>query len=100
VYIGEQDTWHGGPLYAAIVNKFRELGLAGATVLHGIEGYGANATVHTGRIEALFKNLPVIVETVDIPERIAIAKAALDEMIVEGLVTIHDVGATRYTKKS
>lgn len=98
VYMGEQDHSHGGLLYPAVVARLRELGVAGVTVLHGVEGYGAHGKLHTARFENLFTDLPIVVEAVDIPERIALAAAALDELIAEGLVTISDVTAIRYTK--
>ena len=98
VYIGEQDQYRGGPLYAAIVGRLKELGVAGVTVIHGTEGYGAHKQLHTVRFENLFQGLPMLVEAVDEPDRIGIAVAALDEMIVEGLVTIQDVTAIRYVK--
>ena len=98
VYIGEQDQYHGGPLYASIVGKLKDLGIAGVTVIHGTEGYGVHRQLHTVRFENLFVDLPILIEAVDIEERITIAVAALDEMIVEGLVTIQDVTAIRYIK--
>ncbi len=65
IFVGESDRWHGRPLYAAIVERARELGLAGATVLRGIEGFGARAHVHTSRILRLSDDLPVVIEIVD-----------------------------------
>src|SRR5262249_53008837 len=67
---GEPDTWHGEPLYRAIVLKARELGLAGATVLKGPMGFGANSLVHTTKLLELSRDLPIIVEIVDTPPRI------------------------------
>jgi hypothetical protein len=96
IYLGEQDQWHGGPLYAALVERLKGAGIAGVTVLHGVEGYGAHGRLHTQRIEALFQDLPLIVQAVDTPERIAVALPLLDEMIAEGLVTVQDVRAIRY----
>jgi len=82
----------------AIVSKLKELEIAGVTVFHGIEGFGAHKQLHTTRLENLFVGLPIVVEAVDIPDRIELAAAALDEMVVEGLVTIQDLTATRYMK--
>ena len=62
IYIGESDTWHGRPLYEAIVHLLRERGLAGATVLRGIEGFGARQHLHTTRILSLSSDLPVLIE--------------------------------------
>lgn len=98
IYVGEGDQWRGGPLYAAVVERLKEAGIAGVTVLHGIEGYGAHRRVHTQRIEVLFQGLPVVIEAVDTPEHIAAALPLLDGMITEGLVTLHDVTAIRYVR--
>lgn len=98
VYVGEQDQFKGGPLYAAIVRRLRELGVAGVSVFHGIEGYGAHRQLHTQRLEVLFQGLPVVIEAIDSPETIQVALPALDEMLREGLVTYHDVEAVRYLK--
>lgn len=96
IYIGESDQWHGRPLYAAIVERLRELDVAGATVLRGVEGYGANSRVHTARILRLSEDLPLVIDVVDIPERIERALPVLDEMVTEGLITIQDVEVAKY----
>ncbi|MBI3946996.1 MAG: DUF190 domain-containing protein [Armatimonadetes bacterium] len=96
IYIGESDQWHGRPLYTAIVERLREKDLAGATVLRGIEGYGANSRIHTARILRLSEDLPVVIEVVDVAERIERILPMLDEMVTEGLVTIQDVDVVRY----
>ena len=100
VYVGEQDQWHGGPLFAAVVNTLKSAGIAGVTVLHGVEGYGTHGRVHTDRIEVLFQGLPVVIRAVDAPEKIAAALPLLDEMLTEALVTVQDVQAIRYTKSA
>lgn len=98
IYCGEDDKWRGGLLYPALVERLKEAGIAGVTVLHGIEGFGANGRMHTARIELLFQGLPVLVQAVDVPERIATVLPLLDEMIGEGLVTVQDVTAIRFNK--
>ena len=70
IYIGESDHLHGKPLYQAIVELLRERGLAGATVLRGIEGFGAKAHLHTTRLLRLSEDLPVLIEVVDQEDRI------------------------------
>src|SRR6476660_10318926 len=70
LFIGESDTGHGKPLYQAIVERVRREGLAGATVLRGIEGFGADSRLHTSRILRLSEDLPVVIEIVDTPEQI------------------------------
>ncbi|EKP95464.1 DUF190 domain-containing protein [Thermaerobacter subterraneus] len=98
VYIGETDRWQGQPLYHAIVLKARELGLAGATVYRGIEGYGANSRVHAARVLELSADLPVIVEIVDHVDRLQPLLAFLDEAVQEGLVVLEDVEIVAYRK--
>lgn len=100
IFIGESDTWHGKPLYRAIVERVREAGLAGATVLHGIEGFGAHSRIHTTRILRLSEDLPVIVEIVDRPDRVEAILPLLDEMIAEGLITVERVQIIAYRAKN
>jgi PII-like signaling protein len=95
-YIGESDRWHGKPLHEAIVEKARELGLAGATVLRGLEGFGASSRIHTARILRLSEDLPLVVEIVDRAERIETLLPHLDDMVTEGLVTIENIQVIAY----
>jgi len=97
IFIGESDRWHGVPLYEAIVRKVREMGLAGATVIRGVEGFGANSRIHTAKILRLSEDLPVLIEIVDKEDRIASIIPVLDEMIGEGLITIERVEIIKYT---
>ena len=96
IFIGESDTWHGKPLYQAIVERVREHGLAGATVVRGIEGFGADSHLHTSRILRLSEDLPVVIEIVDTPERIDEVLPLLDEMVDEGMVTVEKVQIVAY----
>ncbi len=96
VFIGESDTWAGEPLYRAIVLKARELGLAGATVLRGPMGFGANSRVHTSKLLELSTDLPVVIEIVDRADRIQTLLPFLDEVVAEGLITIETVRVLRY----
>jgi PII-like signaling protein len=97
IFIGESDRWHGVPLYEAIVRKVREMGLAGATVIRGVEGFGANSRIHTAKILRLSEDLPVLIEIVDKEDRIATVIPVLDEMIGEGLITMERVEIIKYT---
>ena len=97
IFIGESDRWHGVPLYEAIVRKVREMGLAGATVIRGVEGFGANSRIHTAKILRLSEDLPVLIEIVDKEERIASVLPVLDQMIGEGLITMERVEIIKYT---
>ena len=96
VFVGESDRWEGRPLYEAIVRAAREQGLAGATALRGIESFGASSRIHTVKILRLSEDLPIVVEIVDRPERIAAFLPTIDEMISEGMVTIENVRTIMY----
>jgi PII-like signaling protein len=96
VFIGDSDVWHGEPLYRAIVLKARELGLAGATVLRGPMGFGANSRMHTTSLLELSTDLPIIIEVVDTTEKIHSLLPFLDEAVAEGLITIEDVRVLKY----
>jgi uncharacterized protein len=96
VFVGESDTWHGEPLYRAIVLKARELGLAGATVLHGTMGFGANTRVHTSKLLDLSTDLPIVVEIVDVADKIAEILPFLDETVGEGMITVESVRVLKY----
>ncbi len=98
VYIGESDHWKGGPLYAAIVDQLKDIGIAGVTVFHGVEGFGTSGKLHTSRFEVLFQHLPIVVQAVDIPDNIQRALDILDGMLTEATVTVQDVRAIHYTK--
>ena len=96
IFIGESDRWEHRPLYEAIVLKARELGLAGATVLRGPMGFGANSRLHTAKILRLSEDLPIIIEIVDTEPQIQRLLPLLDEMVKEGLVTLENVQVIRY----
>ena len=96
IYIGESDRWHGKPLYEAVVLAAREHGLAGATVLRGPMGFGANSLIHTAKILRLSEDLPMIVEIVDSEEKIHDFLPLLDEMVAEGMITLETVHVLRY----
>ena len=96
IFIGESDRWHGQPLSEAIVRRAREVGLAGATVLRGLEGFGAHSRIHTSSILRLSQDLPIVVEIVDKPERIEAFLPVLDEMVHEGMITVEKVRVIAY----
>ena len=91
IFIGESDRWKGRPLYEAIVHLFKEAGLAGTTVIRGVEGFGASSRVHTTRLLQLSQDLPMVIEAVDTEERIASVLEQLDEMVTEGMITLERV---------
>jgi PII-like signaling protein len=96
IFIGESDHYGGRPLYEAIVQEARSRGMAGATVLRGLMGFGAHSRLHTAKILRLSEDLPIVVEIVDTPEKIAELLPKLDEMIGEGLVTLERVRVIAY----
>ena len=91
IFIGESDKHEGMALYEWIVRKAREQGLAGATVLRGLEGFGAHSRVHTAKILRLSTDLPIVVEIVDSLEKIEAFLPAVDGAIREGLATLERV---------
>jgi PII-like signaling protein len=99
IFIGESDKWHHQSLQTALLERLRKEGFAGATVMHGLAGFGAHSRIHTANILRLSEDLPVIIEIVDTDEHIERLKPILDEMILEGLVTIEKVHVLRYLPK-
>lgn len=96
IFVGEDDHWHHKPLFTEIVHRAHAAGLAGATVLRGIEGYGASNHIHTTRLLSLSEDLPLLIVIVDLDERIRAFLPQLDELIGEGLVMIDPVEVIRY----
>jgi PII-like signaling protein len=96
IFIGESDKHGRKPLYQAIVEMLREEGMAGATVLRGIEGFGATSHLHTARILRLSEDLPIVIEVADTAERIEAIMPRIDEMVTEGLVTLERVEVVSY----
>ncbi len=101
IYLGDADRAGGRTAYRAIVELLRQRGFAGATVTHGIEGFGAKQHLHTDRILTLSVDLPVIVEVIDSEERIRSVLTELDVLVGDGLIVIlpvevvaHRSGAT------
>lgn len=96
IFIGESDQAPDGPLYEAIVKKARELNLAGATVLRGIMGFGAESRIHTAKLLRLSEDLPIVIEVVDTEENINRLMPYLDEHVKEGLITMEKVQVIKY----
>jgi PII-like signaling protein len=88
IFIGESDKHESKPLYEWIVHKAREQGLAGATVLRGLMGFGAHSRLHTFKIERLSLDLPIIIEIVDVREKLEHFLEFIDDKIEEGLATL------------
>ncbi|HMK63803.1 MAG TPA: DUF190 domain-containing protein [Acidimicrobiales bacterium] len=96
IFIGESDKWHGKPLYQAIVEHLRAEGIAGATVIRAIEGFGARSHLHTSRILRLSDDLPLVIEVVDTDENIQRILPALDHMVEDGMLTMERVDVITY----
>jgi PII-like signaling protein len=96
IFVGESDKHQGLPLHEWIVRRAREGGLAGATVLRGLEGFGAHSRLHTAKILRLSSDLPIVIEIVDTEEKIEAFLPAIDAAIGEGLVTIEKVEVRFY----
>ena len=96
IFTGERNRHHGRPLYEWIVLQARQAGLAGATVLRGIMGYGANSRIHTAKILRLSEDLPIIIEIVDTPEKLEQFLGRIDSAIGEGLATLEKANIQFY----
>ncbi len=96
IFIGESDSHEGRPLYQAIVETLRREGLAGVTVLRGIEGFGKSSRLHTSHILRLSEDLPIVIECVDTVEKIEAVLPNLDAMIGDGLITLERVEVRVY----
>lgn len=98
IFVDEDDRRQGKPLYAAIVDALRSAGFAGATVLKGIEGYGAHKRVHSARVFDFSTNLPVLIEVFEQEEKVLAFIPTLREMMSEGLITLENVQLLRVTQ--
>jgi PII-like signaling protein len=96
IFLGESDRWHHAPLYRALLERLRKDGFAGATVYHGIAGFGASSVLHTAQLLDLSTDLPVVIEVVDDAAHMDRLTAILDEMLGGGLVTMEKVRVLRY----
>lgn len=97
IHFGEDDRWHGKPLYRAIVEKCRELDIAGATVFRGIEGYGASTLIRKPHHLLSFSHdAPVMVSVIDVDEKVRKLIPQLDAMVADGLIAISEVEVIKY----
>jgi len=100
IFIGEADRSKGRPLYEVIVRTAREMGLPGATVFRGVEGFGARSVLHTARILRLSEDLPILIEVIDLPQRLEPFLETIDELLDQAgcsaLITLEDVRIIRY----
>lgn len=96
IHFGEDDKCKGKPLYEVIVQKCRELDIAGATVFRGIEGYGASTLVRRSHLLSFSSDLPVLVSIIDTEEKLRKLLPFLDEVVSEGLIAMSDVEVIKY----
>ena len=96
IFIGEGDKWNHRPLSEALLEKLRKEGFAGATVFHGVAGFGARSVLHTSHLLRLSEDLPVVIEIVDTEEHVERLLPILDEMVSEGLVTLEKARVVKY----
>jgi hypothetical protein len=96
IHFGEDDKWEGKPLHQAIVEKCRELDVAGATVFRGIEGYGASTLVRRSHLFAFSSDAPVMVSVIDSEEKVQQLLPYLDKMVSEGLIAMSEVEVIKY----
>jgi PII-like signaling protein len=100
IFIGESDRWHHRPLFTEIVHRAHAAGLAGASVLRGVEGYGASSRIHTARLLSLSEDLPIVIVIVDAEEKVRAFLPELEELVAEGLVMIDPVEVIRYVGRN
>ncbi len=100
IFVGESDQYKGKALFEQVVLKARELDMAGATVLRGIMGFGADSRMHTAKLLRLSEDLPVVVEIIDSQDKINKILPFLDEVVDEGLITLEKVQVIKYRHKT
>jgi len=100
IFVGEDDLWHHKPLYCEIVHRAHKAGLAGATVVRGIEGFGATSHIHTAHLFRLSQDLPILIVIADIEHRIRGFLPQLEELVTNGLVVLDEVEVITYAAKA
>jgi uncharacterized protein len=96
IHFGEDDKWKDKPLYRAIVEKCRELDIAGATVFRGVEGYGASTLIHRSHLLSFSSDLPIMVSVIDSEAKVQTLIPYLDEMVNQGLIAMSEVEVIKY----
>jgi PII-like signaling protein len=96
IFVGEDDRWRHRPLYRELVSRAHIAGLAGATVLRGVEGFGGHSLIHTTRLLSLAEDLPIVVLIVDTEERIRAFLPQVEEVVAEGMVLLDEVEVVHY----
>jgi uncharacterized protein len=96
IFVGEQDKWHGAPLYEAIIQLARKEGMAGATAIKGFMGFGAKSHRYTSKLLRLSEDLPIVIKMGDSDERVHAFLPHLDELVKDGLMTLERVRVIMY----
>lgn len=96
IHFGEDDKWKDKPLYRAIIEKCRELDIAGATVFRGVEGYGASTLIHRSHLLSFSPDAPIMVSVIDSEDKVRTLIPYLDEMVDEGLIAMSEVEVIKY----
>jgi CBS-domain-containing membrane protein/PII-like signaling protein len=99
IYTGETNQWERKPLFLAVLEFLRAEGAAGATVIRGVAGFGANSRIHTATILRLSEDLPMVIDWVDAPERVDRLLPRICEMAAGGLVTVEDIQVASYSHR-
>lgn len=97
IFVGEAHQWQRRPLYLALVDLFRQKGLAGATVLRAVAGFGPSSILHTAGIFKLSADLPIVIEVVDTQEHLDAVLPEVDRMMSGGMITMEKVRVVRYS---
>jgi PII-like signaling protein len=100
IFVNESDRWEGRAVYEAIVRAAREQGLAGATAVRAIEGFGAGGRIHSVKVLHLSEDVPIVVEIIDTPEHIAAFLPTLDKIVAEGIVTLEKIHVLTYRRNN
>jgi len=100
IHFGEDDKWKDKPLYRAIVEKCRELDIAGATVFRGVAGYGASTLIHRSHLLSFSSDLPIMVSVIDTEDKVQNLIPYLDEMVDQGLIAMSDVEVIKYVHQN
>jgi PII-like signaling protein len=95
-YVGEKDEYDGRPLYTALVEAARTAGCAGATVLRGVEGFGATSRIHAAHNLRMSSDLPVVVQVIDCESRVIALSEMFRAMVGDGMITIEDIFVVQY----
>jgi PII-like signaling protein len=98
IFIGESDQWERKPLFMSLLELFRTEGLAGATVLKGMAGFGPNSIIHTARLLRISADLPLIIEVVDTEEHLRAVLPEIDRRMSGGLITMENVDVVYYDR--